>query len=500
MSIDPNTLEKIKKACSPQKAIYEIAGFVSTDILPHVENATNTANAALGQANSAYNRATEALNGVSRMEQQVEDSVIELTDRVNGSTVTIVGNKNSGASTEVILPVSSRLQAGVMNSATYATLDELGNRVTALESNTVTYLVTLPNDNPTQAEINSAYQTAYPTAPFPPNDGTTVIDQGKQLFYRYVKNGNLWIKTTGFTISQWTNDTLGTVKGSTTPGQIQAETDGTGSLVGYDVMVANIASNTDAILANQASIKTLQQNDIDIGTRIDDVYTALGTAVDDITTTPTATEYTITAATIEGTSKPVTINPVNSQYAGIVTPTMFEKWNSIQGSKEYVIETFTHYADSGVADFTITLLKRDGAIDGVLGVLQLYRVSGNNTPGAKFYYTSGSGQTVPTYIDITKKFGTPFTINEINFGTSELENSVSASPGSYLQLADSNDTIDRNLTKIELCTPAYTAVNSKNLMDPIIIWLECRMDQTTARGYTKITVKYPRGEYSFIKQ
>lgn len=328
MSIDPNTLEKIKKACSPQKAIYEIADFVSTDVLPDIENATNTANAALGQANSAYNRATEALNGVSRMEQQVEDSVIELTDRVDGSTVTIVGNKNSGASTEVILPVSSRLQAGVMNSATYATLDELGNRVTALESNTVTYLVTLPNDNPTQAEINSAYQTAYPTAPFPPNDGTTVIDQGKQLFYRYVKNGNLWIKTTGFTISQWTNDTLGTVKGSTTPGQIQAETDGTGSLVGYDVMVANIASNTDAILANQASIKTLQQNDIDFGTRIDDVNTTLGTAVNDITTTPTATEFTITALKIGGTSKPVTINPVNSQYAGIVTPTMFEQWNN----------------------------------------------------------------------------------------------------------------------------------------------------------------------------
>lgn len=314
MSIDPNTLEKIKKACSPQKAIYEIAGFVSTDILPHVENANNTANVALRQVNSAYNRATEALNGVSRVEQQVEDSVIGLTDIVNGSTVTIVGNKNSGASTEVTLPVSSRLQAGVMNSATYATLDELGSRVTALESNTVTYLVTLPNDNPTQAEINSVYQTTYPTAPFPPNDGTTVIDEGKQLFYRYVKNGNLWIKTTGFTISQWTNDTLGTVKGSTTPGQIQAETDGTGSLVGYDVMVANIASNTDAI--------------IDIGNRIDLSDTTIATAFDDITATPTATEFTITGFKIEGTSKSVTINPVNSQYAGIVTPTMFEKWNN----------------------------------------------------------------------------------------------------------------------------------------------------------------------------
>lgn len=332
MSTDPEVLDKIKRACSPQKAIYDMAEYMGgydADII----KAENAANTALGQANSAYNRATEALNGVSRMEQQVEDSVIELTDRVNGSTVTIVGNKNSGASTEVTLPVSSRLQAGVMNSATYATLDELGNRVTALESNTVTYLVTLPNDNPTQAEINSAYQTAYPTAPFPPNDGTTVIDQGKQLFYRYVKNGNLWIKTTGFTISQWTNDTLGTVKGSTTPGQIQAETDGTGSLVGYDVMVANIASNTDAIRANQASIKTLQEKDIDLENRIDLADTTIGRAIEGIEATPAATEFTITAYKIVGTSESVTINPVNSQYAGIVTPAMFNAWNSGGGSK-----------------------------------------------------------------------------------------------------------------------------------------------------------------------
>lgn len=334
MSIDPNTLEKIKKACSPQKAIYEIAGFVSTDVLPHVENATNTANAALGQANSAYNRATEALNGVSRMEQQVEDSVIELTDRVDGSTVTIVGNKNSGASTEVILPVSSRLQAGVMNSATYATLDELGNRVTALESNTVTYLVTLPNDNPTQAEINSAYQTAYPTAPFPPNDGTTVIDQGKQLFYRYVKNGNLWIKTSGFTISQWTNDTLGTVKGSTTPGQIQAETDGTGSLVGYDAIISNISTaenNINALttrVSNAESSVTSLTTQVDANTeriaynraRVIERLHASGGSTDGVLLSVINPDDVLV--------NDVIIPVVTSATSGVITPAMYRQWNS----------------------------------------------------------------------------------------------------------------------------------------------------------------------------
>lgn len=346
MSIDPNTLEKIKKACSPQKAIYEIAGFVSTDILPDVENATNNANAALGQANSAYNRATEALNGVSRMEQQVEDSVIELTDRVNGSTVTIVGNKNSGASTEVTLPVSSRLQAGVMNSATYATLDELGNRVTALESNTVTYLVTLPNDNPTQAEINSAYQTAYPTAPFPPPDGTTVIDQGKQLFYRYVKNGNLWIKTTGFTISQWTNDTLGTVKGSTTPGQIQAETDGTGSLVGYDAIISDISTaenNINALttrVSNAESSVTSLTTQVDANTegiaynraRVIERLHAAGGSTDGVLLSVINPDDALV--------NDVIIPVVNSATSGVITPAMYTQWNS-GGNGGSIISTAT---------------------------------------------------------------------------------------------------------------------------------------------------------------
>lgn len=353
MSIDPNTLEKIKKACSPQKAIYEIAGFVSTDILPDVENATNTANAALGQANSAYNRATEALNGVSRMEQQVEDSVIELTDRVNDSTVTIVGNKNSGASTEVTLPVSSRLQAGVMNSATYATLDELGNRVTALESNTVTYLVTLPNDNPTQAEINSAYQTAYPTAPFPPNDGTTVIDQGKQLFYRYVKNGNLWIKTSGFTISQWTNNTLGTVKGSTTPGQIQAETDGTGSLVGYDAIISNISTAENNIntlttrVSNAESSVTSLTTQVDANTeridynrvRVIGRLHAAGGSRDGVLLSVINPDDILVSDVI--------IPVVNSATSGVITPDMYTQWNS-GGNRGSIIST-------AATDFTTEL-------------------------------------------------------------------------------------------------------------------------------------------------
>ena len=267
MSIDPNTLEKIKKACSPQKAIYEIADFVSTDILPD--------------------------------------------------------------------------------------LDELGNRVTALESDTVTYLVTLPNDNPTQAEINSAYQTAHPTAPFPPNDGTTVIDQGKQLFYRYVKNGNLWIKTTGSTISQWTNDTLGMVKGSTTPGQIQAETDGTGSLVGYDAIISNISTaenNINALttrVSNAESSVTSLTTQVDANTegiaynriRVIDGMRAVGGSTDGVWLSLINPEDILVSDVI--------IPVVNSASSGVITPAMYKQWNS-GGNGGSIVSTAT-------ANFTDTL-------------------------------------------------------------------------------------------------------------------------------------------------
>lgn len=260
MSIDPNTLEKIKKACSPQKAIYEIADFVSTDILPDVENATNTANAA------------------------------------------------------------------------YATLDELGNRVTALESNTVIYLVTLPNDNPTQAEINSAYQTAYPTAPFPPNDGTTVIDQEKQLFYRYVKNGNLWIKTNNFTISQWTNYTLGTVKGSTTAGQIQAEPDGTGSLVGYDALTTRV-SNTESSVTSLTT--QVDENTAGIAynrARVIERLHAAGGSTDGVLLSVINPDGVLV--------NDVIIPVVNSATSGVITPAMYTQWNS-GGNGGSIISTAT---------------------------------------------------------------------------------------------------------------------------------------------------------------
>lgn len=325
--IDPEVLDKIKRACCPQKAIYDIANYVETDIVPPINEALNTANAAAAQANSAYNRATDALNTANGVAEDVSRSLVDLNASGDGSTVTLNAPRNSGNPATAPLPVADATKAGVMNSATYVNLQNLNTRVSSLENQTTTYVVSFTNDNPTQDEINNAYKTAYPAAPFPPIDGTTVIDSTRQLYYRWVKNGAIWLKTTGFVISQFTNETAGTIKGSTVAGQIQAETDGTGSLVGYDQIKNDISANATGIQTLTTNLGTTNSNVTALTTRVVNNESTMNGALNNIGIATTAADATITFSKIDETSSGVSLPIVNASHPGLVTPTMFNAWN-----------------------------------------------------------------------------------------------------------------------------------------------------------------------------
>ena len=361
--VDPEVLDKIKRACSPQKAIYDIANYVETDVIPPINEATNTANAAAAQANSAYNRATDALNTANSVAENVSRSLVDLNAAGDGSTVTLNAPRNTGNPATAPLPVADATKAGVMNSATYVNLQNLNTRVSSLENQTTTYIVSFTNDNPTQDEINNAYKTAYPTAPFPPIDGTTVIDSTRQLYYRWVKNGAIWLKTTGFVISQWTNDTLGTVKGSTTAGQIQAETDGTGSLVGYDTLVSNIAQNTTAIGTANSRIDAVETKNTEQDTSISNAQTSANNAFVGASISKNANNQILNLSRGTGAGVNLSISPVDTQNAGLVTPVMFNQWNAVKGvtgletNKGGTITSSTpveiNVIDDGVLNFSI---------------------------------------------------------------------------------------------------------------------------------------------------
>lgn len=294
---------------------------------PGINDANNIANSALVQSQEALDQAKNATAIANEALGQSRASVIELINSVNASTVTLIGNKNDGSQTTTNLPVASELQAGVMNTATYVNLKDLNSRVTSLESNTTTYIVVLPNATPTQAEILNAYRTAYPLAPNPPLDGTTVIDVDKQLFYRYVKNGNIWIKTSGFNVTPFTNENAGIIKGSTTPGQVQAETDGTGSLVGYDTLVSNIAQNTTAIGTTNSRIDAVETKNTDQDTAITNVSNIANHALAEISIAPGSGDVKINQTRGNGTTDTASIPAVTTSLSGVVTPAMFNQWN-----------------------------------------------------------------------------------------------------------------------------------------------------------------------------
>lgn len=353
--VDPEVLDKIKRACSPQKAIYDIANYVETDVIPPINEATNTANAAAAQANSAYNRATDALNTANAVAEDVSRSLVDLNASGDGSTVTLNAPRNTGNPATAPLPVADATKAGVMNSATYVNLQNLNTRVSSLENQTTTYIVSFTNDNPTQDEINNAYKTAYPTAPFPPIDGTTVIDSTRQLYYRWVKNGSIWLKTTGFVISQWTNETLGTIKGSTVAGQIQAETDGTGSLVGYDQIKNDITANATGIQTLTTNLGTTNTNVTNLDGRVTAVEGRVNNSLIALSSESDATGVTIIGTKQAGQPSETQIPVASATQSGIVTPTMFNAWNN---STKPIINQLD--IDTSVTDTTTTIYTYNG--------------------------------------------------------------------------------------------------------------------------------------------
>lgn len=437
MSTDPEVLDKIKRACSPQKAIYDMAEYMGgydADIIGAVDtankasqdastalstvntvrvtadNALSTANQASATASNAASTAsaaqTAATNAQTTADKGVTDAANALTaankgiadatnaqttantakttadnafslanNSLNGiavtatqSTVNVNGSKNFGDPDVNPLPVASASSAGVMNSATYIAVETLEQRVAALEGQVKTYLVVLPNTTPTQAEITATYRTAYPSAPNPPLDGTVVIDSEKDLYYQWVGGSSQWIKLSGQQIGMFTNSTLGTIKGSTTEGQISAEADGTGSLNGYDVLKSGIAANTTALgtlttrvgaveTKNTSQDTAINTNTTNISALTTRVTTAEGEidtntaaiaankvnadkAINNIVVNQSVSSIEITADKNDGTTVSRLISPVSASQAGIVTAAMYNQWNAggSGGAESYYFE------------------------------------------------------------------------------------------------------------------------------------------------------------------
>lgn len=234
----------------------------SVDLSPFVQRQSNLAESDESDETFVQNKSTKYLtndgeNGTSKYATQkwTQDEIskhsidldvvkdISLSQNETPDYLAIkkdVVNLNSREekSEDVTLPLATNSKSGLMSSADVNSISDLKNRVGNLEGKT-TRLLYSENENPTIEQINTFVENAGYTSPF--EGVAVVVDKTFHIWHYYENTG--WQDDGQDTVSIFTNNIAGIIKGSETEGRIYAENDGTGSLVGYD----NLKNKADII-------------------------------------------------------------------------------------------------------------------------------------------------------------------------------------------------------------------------------------------------------------
>lgn len=239
-------------------------------------NITNEATAR-GNADTALGNRLTTVEGIAATAVQPNDinktvtTDIALNPVVSTSTVQLNESKinlmsGTTSSESIALPVASTTQAGIMNSATFDTITANTNNLNAIMNGAVA--ITGLSANPSQSDITTAWlaQTNLPAL----INRASVYDVTNDKVWTYYSNDATWhaaSNTSQVTVSTFTNSSEGTILGSTNTGQIYAESDGTGSVNGWDTLTGNVSTNAGNISSLQTSVAG-KQDSLTAGTGI----------------------------------------------------------------------------------------------------------------------------------------------------------------------------------------------------------------------------------------
>lgn len=220
-------------------------------------------------------------NNVSSINNNINTNVVQnISTNVNGDNFSLIQtliNLNTQATTQqsTNIPLANSTTAGLMSSSDFASLQNLEDRVGNLEGKTTRLLYTA-STNPTADDINSFVTGLGYTPPF---EGIAVVVDETFHIWHYYDNGSIGWRDDGVdTVSNFTNTTAGIILGSTENGKVFAETDGTGSINGWDDLntnVNNLQSTTQSLSnsinnlntqveTNTTNITNLQNSKINI--------------------------------------------------------------------------------------------------------------------------------------------------------------------------------------------------------------------------------------------
>ena len=240
--------------------------------ISQISSAVATANQAIALAQPAYDTAnaaqtdaTQALADAEQAQTDADNAIVSGSITTTNTTGNLVLTRGTGFAITTAIPIASASQTGLMNAQTYAGITNLDTRVSALEGKNTTVYVTFPNNDPDQATITSVFTTKAGRAPVA---GDYAVDIAKNLTYGY--DGTTWTKVgTDVSVPQFALGTPGLIVGSDEDGTVFAETDGTGSVKGWDVLTGKVSANETDIDALQTSMTQVEGD-------ISEIQTSLG--------------------------------------------------------------------------------------------------------------------------------------------------------------------------------------------------------------------------------
>jgi len=160
----------------------------------------------------------------------------------------IAAHKNvdveSGAVTETWfeLPQASEEESGIMPAESFKQIADNTRRIMSLEGRGLIFPVELASENPSQSELQAAFEAASGMIGAPP-DQATLRDKTFDKTYIFFATLAEWVDMGGTTIAPFSNDNHGLIRGDNEDGKVFAENDGTGSVVGWTELKTRTANN-----------------------------------------------------------------------------------------------------------------------------------------------------------------------------------------------------------------------------------------------------------------
>lgn len=179
------------------------------------------------------------------------------------SLVTHLTNPATGATsqTSAEFPVASVDRAGVLAAADYAKIEDTAAKVAGLSGAAVA-INGLPAD-PTQIQLTDAWKAASGETELV--NGASINDITNSKTWTYYVNLGEWTASAGSGAAQlWTVDTPGSVKSGSADGELGAQANGTGKVVGWDAITNKVSTLDTTVNEFASSLNQIEVNVSDL--------------------------------------------------------------------------------------------------------------------------------------------------------------------------------------------------------------------------------------------